>query len=137
MYIDVCKDSARENHRRYRIVLDHRNRHVAASGLHDFANGLSDVMGRSKECAHLQSSSGLVHPTDSSIQGARIAMSPRKRRRDSSDDVQPAKKGKTSWERPPKIEDEPGEPYWEVSYRISCTIVSYARISLDLALTFP
>jgi len=51
-------------------------------------------------------------------------MSPRKRRNDSSDDVQSTKKGKMSWERPPKIEDEPGEPYWEVSRWIPCILRS-------------
>jgi len=51
-------------------------------------------------------------------------MSSRKRRIDSSNDVQPAKKGKPSWEKPSKIEDEPGEPYWEVSYWISCILLA-------------
>jgi hypothetical protein len=42
-----------------------------------------------------------------------------------SDDVQPAKKAKT-WERPPKIEDEPGEPYWEVSHwTILCSTLKF------------
>jgi hypothetical protein len=96
------------------------------SGSRGFANDFNeiDVMGLSfSVLAH--KAPNLVHGINCSIQEERIAMSPRKRRNDSSDDVQPAKKGKTSWERPPKIEDEPGEPYWEVSH--------YARISLNFS----
>lgn len=57
-------------------------------------------------------------------------MSSRKRRSEASNDVQPVKKGKTSWEKPPKMEDEPGEPYWEVSRRISCLLsVNFSEFS--------